>query len=96
MLPGVGHGFFDDQQRTILFNLGRRGPAAHLRGRHRRRLRCDGPGDLVRFNLDNPSGGAPVVYSGRQVLAAQALPNGQVVGPSPAVPSVSSPRKAAV
>ena len=36
-------------------------------------------GDLVRFNLNNPSGGASAVFSDQQVLAAQALPSGQVV-----------------
>ena len=36
-------------------------------------------GDLVRFNLQDPSAGAVVVFSGGQVLAAQALSSGQVV-----------------
>ncbi len=36
-------------------------------------------GDLVRFDLNNPAGGATVVFSGQQVLAAQALASGQVV-----------------
>ena len=36
-------------------------------------------GNLVRFDLDNPSAGASVVYSGQQVVAAQALTSGQVV-----------------
>ena len=36
LLPGVGRGFFDDQQPQTLFNLGSaRGPATHLRGRQR-------------------------------------------------------------
>ena len=36
-------------------------------------------GNLVRFDLDNPGAGASVVYSGQQVVAAQALTSGQVV-----------------
>ncbi len=36
-------------------------------------------GSLVRFDLSNPAGGAAVVFSGQQVLAAQALATGQVV-----------------
>ena len=36
-------------------------------------------GNLVRFDLDNPDAGASVVFSGQQVVAAQALATGQVV-----------------
>ena len=36
-------------------------------------------GNLVRFDLDDPAAGATVVYSGQQVVAAQALASGQVV-----------------
>jgi len=80
LLPGVGGGFFDDQQPKVLFNLG----SALIQpptftGNTGLGYAVTAEGNLVRFDLDNPSAGASVVYSGRQVVAAQALPSGQVV-----------------
>ncbi len=80
LLPGVGGGFFDDQQPKVLFNLG----SALIQpptftGNTGLGYAVTAGGNLVRFDLDNPSAGAGVVYSGGQVVAAQALPGGQVV-----------------
>ena len=80
LLPGVGGGFFDDQQPKVLFNLGNaliQPPT--FTGNTGLGYAVTAGGNLVRFDLDNPSAGASVVYSGRQVVAAQALPSGQVV-----------------
>ena len=80
LLPGVGRGFFDDRQPKVLFNLGSavvQPPT--FTGDSGVGFAVTAGGDLVRFDLDNPTGGASVVFSGQQVLAAQALPNGQVV-----------------
>jgi hypothetical protein len=79
-LPGVGLGFFDDRQPQRLFNLG----GALLQpptfvGTSSLGYAVKAGGDLVRFNLFLPGLGAPVVYSGQQVVAAQALASGQVV-----------------
>ncbi len=80
LLAGVGGGFFDDQQPTVLFNLGSalvQPPT--FAGESGLGYVVTAGGDLVRFNLNDPSGGASVVFSDQQVLAAQALPSGQVV-----------------
>ena len=80
LLPGVGGGFFDDQAAAVLFNLGSavvQPPT--FAGDSGVGYAVTAGGDLVRFDLNNPSGGASVVFSGQQVLAAQALPSGQVV-----------------
>ena len=80
LLPGVGRGFFDDRQPKVLFNLGRavvQPPT--FAGDSSVGYAVTAGGDLVRFDLNNPGGGARVVFSGQQVLAAQALPGGQVV-----------------
>jgi len=79
-LPGVGGGFFDDRKPKVLFNLG----GAVLQpptfaGDSGVGFAVTAGGDLVRFDLNNPGDGARVVFSGQQVLAAQALPSGQVV-----------------
>ena len=80
LLPGVGRGFFDDRQPKLLFNLGSAAvqPPTYT-GNSGVGFVVTAGGDLVRFDLENPRGGAGVVFSGQQVVAAQALPNGQVV-----------------
>jgi len=79
-LPGVGRGFFNDQQPPTLFNLGSAlvQPPTFV-GDSGLGYAVTAEGNLVRFDLLNPSGGAAVVFSGQQVLAAQALAAGQVV-----------------
>jgi hypothetical protein len=79
-LPGVGGGFFDDRQPKVLFNL--RSAVVQpptFTGDSGVGFVVTAGGDLVRFDLNNPKGGASVVFSGQHVLAAQALSNGQVV-----------------
>ena len=64
----------------MLFNLGSAvDPATHLHWRTGVGYAVTAGGNLVRFDLDNPSAGASVVFSGQQVVAAQALASGQVV-----------------
>jgi hypothetical protein len=80
LLPGVGRGFFDDRQPKVLFNLGKavvQPPT--FTGESGVGFAVTAEGDLVRFDLNNPIGGASVVFSGQQVLAAQALLSGKVV-----------------
>ena len=80
LLRGVGGGFFDDQDPKVLFNLGSavvQPPT--FTGTSSVGYAVTALGNLVRFDLDNPSAGASVVYSGQQVVAAQALTSGQVV-----------------
>jgi FG-GAP-like repeat/Bacterial pre-peptidase C-terminal domain/FG-GAP repeat len=80
MLPGVGGGFFNDQDPTVLFNLGNavvQPPT--FTGTSGVGYAVTAVGNLVRFDLDDPAAGASVVYSGQQVVAAQALASGQVV-----------------
>jgi hypothetical protein len=80
LLPGVGDGFFDDRQPQVLFNL--RSAVVQpptFTGSSGVGYAVTAGGNLVRFDLDNPSLGASIVYSGQQVLAAQALSSGQVV-----------------
>jgi hypothetical protein len=80
LLPGVGHGFFDDRQPKTLFSLGNalvQPPTFLSEGGIGFGVTADG--SLVAFDLSNPGAGARVVFSSQQVLAAQALPNGQVV-----------------
>jgi hypothetical protein len=79
-LPDVGNGFFDDRQPLPLLDFG----AALLQpptfvGTTGFGYEVTAGGDLVSFNLFSPYLGAPVAYSGQQVVAAQALANGQVV-----------------
>jgi hypothetical protein len=79
-LPGVGLGFFDDQHPQTLFNFG----AALLQaptfvGNTGLGYTVTTKGDVVRFNLDAVRGGSNVAFAGHNVLAAQALANGQVV-----------------
>ncbi len=80
LLPGVGDGFFDDQDPQVLFNFG----SAVIQpptftGNGGVGYAVTAGGNLVRFDIDNPSAGASVVYSGQQVVAAQALTSEQVV-----------------
>ena len=57
-----------------------RGPTTHLHGHERRGLRGDRPWETWCGSTSTiPSAGASVVYSGQQVVAAQALTSGQVV-----------------
>ena len=80
MLPGVGQGFFDDQHPQTLFNLGGAvvQPPTFV-GDSGVGYAVMAGGDLVRFDLADPGSGAAVVFSGQDVLAAQAEANGQVV-----------------
>ena len=73
-------GFFDDQQPSTLFNFGSAlvQPPTFV-GTTGLGYVVTAGGDLVRFSLFVPGAGAPVVYSGQQVVAAQALASGQVV-----------------
>jgi hypothetical protein len=79
LLPAVGDGFFNDQDPKTLFNLGSAvvQPPTFV-GASGLGYVVTAEGDLVRFNLLDPSAGAAVVFSGQQVLAAQALSSGQV------------------
>ncbi len=80
LLPAVGDGFFNDQDPKTLFNTGGAvvQPPTFV-GDSGVGYVVTAGGDLVRFNLRDPSAGAVVAFSGGQVLAAQALSNGQVV-----------------
>ena len=74
LLPGVGRGFFDDQQPRTLFNLGSavvQPPT--FAGDSGLGYVVTAGGDLVRFDLSIPRSRAAVVFSGQQVVAAQAL-----------------------
>jgi hypothetical protein len=80
LLPGVGRGFFDDRLPKLLFNLGGAVvQAPTFTGDTGVGFAVTAAGDLVRFDLNNPAGGATLVFSGHQVVAAQALASGQVV-----------------
>jgi hypothetical protein len=80
LLPGVGRGFFDDRQPQTLFNLGSAvvQPPTFV-GNSGVAFAVTADGDLARFDLNDAAGGSTVVFSGQQVLAAQALADGQVV-----------------
>jgi hypothetical protein len=79
-LPGVGQGFFDDQHPQTLFNLGSAlVQAPTFVGTSGVGYAVTAGGDLVRFDLNNPAGGSSVVFSGPDVLAAQAEASGLVV-----------------
>jgi len=80
LLPGVGQGFFDDQNPQTLFNFGSAvvQPPTYS-GDSGVGFDVTAGGNLVRFNLNDPSAGASVVFSGQQVVAAQAIESGQVV-----------------
>ena len=79
-LPGVGEGFFDDQNPRTLINFG----SALLQpptfvGTTDLGYVVTAGGDLLRFNLSSAGAGAAVAYSGQQVVAAQAVASGQVL-----------------
>ena len=80
LLPGVGQGFFDDQEPKTLFNLGSAvvQPPTFV-GTSDLGYVVTAGGNLVKFDLDDPAAGSSVVFSGQKVVAAQALPGGQVV-----------------
>ena len=78
-LPGVGLGFFDDRQPRTLVNFGSAlvQPPTFV-GTTGLGYEVTAGGDLVRFSLLSPGGG-DFVFSGQQVVAAQAVASGQVV-----------------
>jgi FG-GAP-like repeat/Bacterial pre-peptidase C-terminal domain len=80
LLRGVGRGFFDDQDPKTLFNLGSAVvQAPTFVGDGTAGYEVTAAGDLVRFDLSDIAAGPTVVYSDPQLVAAQALPGGQVV-----------------
>ncbi len=80
MLPGVGQGFFDDQHSHTLINLsGALAQPPTFVGTTGIGYAVTAGGSLVRFNLNDPTGGASVAFSGQHVLAAQALTSGQIL-----------------
>jgi hypothetical protein len=80
LLRGVGRGFFDDQDPKALFNLGSAVvQAPTFVGDGSVGYEVTASGDLVRFDLSDVAKGSSVVYSDQQLVAAQALPGGQVV-----------------
>ena len=79
-LRGVGRGFFDDQDPKTLFNLGSAVvQAPTFVGNSSLGYEVTASGDLVRFDLSDVAKGSSVVFSDQQLVAAQALPGGQVV-----------------
>jgi hypothetical protein len=80
LLPGVGQGFFDDRHPATLFNLsGAVVQPPTFVGDTELGYVVTASGDLVRFDLSDPSAGAKVVFAGHHVLADEALSSGQVV-----------------
>jgi hypothetical protein len=79
-LTGVGQGFFDDRQPQMLFNLrGAVDQPPTFTGDSGVGFAVTTAGELVRFDLSNPGGGAGVVFVGSHLVAARALSSGQVV-----------------
>lgn len=80
LLPGVGQGFFDDRRPQVLYNLGDAvvQPPVFV-GTSAIGYVVTAGGELVRFDLDDPTAPARVVFSGQNVQAVDALPSGQVV-----------------
>ena len=79
-LPGVGRGFFNDQDPQTLFRLGSalvQPPRSWARAVWATPSRP--PGIWSGSTSTIPTPGASVVFSGQQVVAAQALASGQVV-----------------
>ena len=73
LLPGVGGGFFDDQEPQTLLNLGGAVvQAPTFVGTTGVGYAVIANGNLVQFDLNNTSAGAPVVFAGQQVVAASA------------------------
>jgi hypothetical protein len=80
VLPGVGLGFFNDQQPQTLFQFGASViQAPTFVGDTSVGYALTSGGNLLRFDLDNPTAGASVVYDDGDVVAARALDNGDVV-----------------
>ena len=80
MLPGVGGGFFNDQDPTVLFNLGNAVvQAPTFTGTSGLGYAVTAAGNLVKFDLDDPAGGSSVVYSGPAGRGRAGLASGQVV-----------------
>jgi hypothetical protein len=80
LLPGVGGGFFNDQDPRTLFNLGGAvmQPPSFVANTGLG-YAVTATGNLVRFALNDPAAGASAVFTGQNVVAAQALSTGQVV-----------------
>ena len=86
MLPGVGGGFFDDRQPQRLFNLGGAvdqpptfQPNVGTGIDTGIGFAVTTTGNLVRFDLSHLNIAARTVFTSSQLVAARALPNGQVV-----------------
>lgn len=86
MLPGVGGGFFDDRQPQRLFNLGGTvdqpptfQPNSSTGLDTGIGFAVTTTGNLVRFDLSQFNIAARTVFASSQLVAARALPNGQVV-----------------
>jgi hypothetical protein len=80
LLPGVGQGFFDDRQPAALLKLGGAlDQPPTFCGTSNIGFAVTTAGDLIHFDLRNPALGASVVFATDRVVAARALPNGQVV-----------------
>jgi hypothetical protein len=80
VLPGVGQGFFNDQQPKTLFQFGASLiQAPTFVGDTGLGYALTDAGNLMRFDLDNPAAGAVLVYDKGDVVAARALANGDVV-----------------
>ena len=80
LLPGVGGGFFNDQNPQVVLDFGSaivQSPT-FVGSTALGYVVTAGEG-LMRFNLDDTGAGASLVYSAQQVVAAQAIANGQVV-----------------
>jgi hypothetical protein len=79
-LFGVGQGFFDDQQPAELFDLGGAvDQPPTFAGDSDIGFAVTTAGEVVRFDLSNAAAGAHVVFEADPVVAARALPNGQLV-----------------
>jgi hypothetical protein len=80
LLPGVGLGFFDDQNPVTLFDLGAAVvQAPTFVGNSGLGYEVTADGELVRFDLGDVAAGARVVFAGQDVVAARALSDGDVV-----------------
>lgn len=76
----MGQGFFDDRQPQTLLNLGGAvDQPPTFPGDSGIGFAVTTSGSLVRFDLSNPSNGVQIVFAGSQLVAARALPSGQVV-----------------
>src|SRR5262249_8122161 len=79
VLPGRGNGFFDDRNPTVIpVGAPLAQPPAVVPGSGVG-YAVTGGGDLIRFDLGDPTSPAVVAFTGQDVLAAQAVPDGRVV-----------------